>query len=268
MSLRTAPQVLPFLVKLFVKSQMEYRGAFILDRIAQIINYGAAYAGIWILLLRFGNLGGWNWSELALLLSFQLLAYALGASFSFTQFREMQNLVRNGTFEALLVKPFSPWAYLAFSGLNIGYLGHFILGVGLLIWAVLQVDVAWNFGNILYLTASMISAALIVCSLMTMIGAASLVLVRSNYLFSIFFGFWEFTRYPLSIFPAVIQVMLYTIVPMGFMAYVPVAWLLGKDIPLLGAWAGPLGLLAGPITVVISMAQWRYCIRRYQGAGG
>jgi len=268
MSLRTAPHVLPFLVRLYVRSQMEYRGAFVLDRFAQIVNYGAGFAGIWILLLRFENLGGWRWSELALLLSFQLLAYAIGASFSFTQFRELQNLVRNGTFETLLVKPFSPWAYLAFSGFNIGYLGHVILGVALMIWAVAQVDVAWNAGTLLYLVASMVSAALIVCSLLTMIGAASLVLVRSNYLFSIFFGFWEFTRYPLSIFPAAIQVMLYTVVPMGFMAYVPVAWLLGKDIPLLGNWAGPLGLLAGPLMALIAIAQWRFCIRRYQGAGG
>jgi ABC-2 type transport system permease protein len=268
MNLTTTMQVVPYLVRLFVKAQMEYRGAFVLDRIAQIVNYGAAYAAIWVLLERFDTLGGWTWSELALLLSFQLLAYALGASFSFTQFREMQNLVRNGTLEVLLVKPFSPWAYLAFSGFNIGYLGHVILGVGLIGWAMFSVDVAWNFGSIFYLAVTMLSAALVVCSIITMIGATAMILVRSNYLFSIFFGFWELTRYPLSIFPAPIQIILYTIIPMGFMAYVPTAFVLGKDISLLGDWGGWVAPFVGPVAALVAMAHWRYCIRHYQGGGG
>jgi len=65
MNLTTTMQVVPYLVRLFVKAQMEYRGAFVLDRFAQIVNYGAAYAAIWVLLERFDTLGGWTWSQLA-----------------------------------------------------------------------------------------------------------------------------------------------------------------------------------------------------------
>ena len=70
--------VLPLLVKMFVKSQLEYRGAFWLDRLAQILSYGAVLMSIWIIIQKFELLGGWNWPDLALLFSFQLLAYSLG----------------------------------------------------------------------------------------------------------------------------------------------------------------------------------------------
>jgi ABC-2 type transport system permease protein len=52
------------------------------------------------------------------------------------------------------------------------------------------------------------------------------------------------------------------------MAAVPVAVLLGKPVPLLGGWAGPVALLAGPLFVALAIWQWRYAIGKYQGAGG
>lgn len=261
-------RVLPLLVQMHIRSQMEYRGAFWLDRLAQVLSYGAVFATLAILLARFDTLGGWNFPELALLFSFQLLAYSLGAAMSFVQLRELEELVRLGTFDTLLVKPFSPWAYIVFSGLNIGYAGHIILAVALMTWAVLAVDMSWTAPSILFFLGMLISSTLLTAAIITMIGATALVWVRSNHLFSIFFGFWELTRYPLNIFPSGIQVILITAVPLALTSSVPVGALLGKPIPLLGDWAGPVALLAGPLWVLLAIAHWRYATSKYQGAGG
>ncbi|AHG45868.1 ABC transporter permease [Rhizobium leguminosarum bv. trifolii CB782] len=261
-------RVIPLLVRMYVRSQMEYRGAFWLDRLAQILSYGSVFATIGILLARFNTLGGWSWPELALLYSFQLLAYSLGAAMSFVQLRDLEELVRLGTFDTLLVKPFSPWVYLIFSGLNISYTGHVILAVALMGWAILSVDFAWSVWSVSFLLATLISAALLTAALITMIGATALIWVRSNHLFSIFFGFWELMRYPLNIFPGSIQITLITAVPLALTSSVPVAALLGKPVPILGDWAGPVALAAGPVWVLIAIAHWRYATGKYQGAGG
>lgn len=261
-------RILPLLVAMKVKSRMEYRGDFFIDTVAMALTYGSVYATFWVLLLKFETLGGWDWPELAVLLSFQLFTYALGASFSFTQFRDMEELVRLGQFDTLLVKPFSPWAYLTFGGYNIGYIAHVSLAVGLMGWAVGQVDVAWSPGLVLYLVAAVVSAAMMVGAIMTMIGVSSIVLVQSRYLYSIFFGFWELSRFPLSIYPAALQWAMVTVMPLAFMAYVPAAVFLDKRVAVLGDLATPLSLLAGPAMVALAMAHWRYAISRYQGGGG
>lgn len=261
-------RVAPLLVRMHVKSQMEYRGAFLLDRLAQVITYLSMYGAIWVLLDRFDSLGGWLWPELAFLISFQLLAYACGAAFSFVQFRDMEELVRLGTFDVLMVKPYSPWAYLTFSGLNIGYAGHVVLGIGLMGWSLMAVDINWTPFAVLYLAGALISSAIGVAAMLTMIGASAIVLVQSRYLFSIFSGFWELSRYPLNIFPAGLQWLMFTIVPMGFMAYVPTAFLLGKDVPLLGDWGGWIALAIGPLWAGLAVLHWRFCLKRYQGGGG
>ncbi|HEV7275698.1 MAG TPA: ABC-2 family transporter protein [Devosiaceae bacterium] len=260
--------VLPHLVTMYVKAQMEYRGAFWLDRLAQIVSYSCVLIAIWILLNKFELLGGWNWAELALLFSFQLLGYSLGASMSFVQLRDLEELVRLGTLDLLLTKPISPWAYLVFSGLNIGYAGHVILAIPLLAWSLVAVDIDWSVGTALFFAASLLSAILVTGAIITMIGATALIWVRSNHLFSIFFGFWELTRYPLSIFPVPVQAVMLTLVPLAFTSSVPVAVLLGKPVPLIGEWAAVLTLLAGPVMVLLAMAHWRYALSRYQGGGG
>ncbi len=260
--------VLPFLVKLFIKSEMEYRGAWLLDRVAQIVNYSAGYAAIWILLAKFDTLGGWNWPELALLLSFGLFIYALGASFSFVQMRQLEDVIHRGQFDVLMVKPFSPWAYIVFSGLNVAYAGHVVLALALMAWALTQVDVTWTIGLAAYLVVAVIGATMMIAALMTMVGACAFVLVKSRYLYSIFFGFFELTRYPLTIFPAGIQWVLFTVVPLGLATFVPIAYLLGKPIPLIGDIGGLLAPLAGPLFVALAAFHWTWSVRRYQGGGG
>lgn len=260
--------VIPALVYTFIKSKTEYPGAMVLGWLSQFASYGAMYTAISLILARFGSLGGWVWPEIALLLSFHLLAYSLGASLSFVQFREMEEKVRMGTMDAILVKPISTWTYIVFSGLNIGYAGHIVLALGLMAWSLTQVDVAWTVPSALLFLGYLISAAMIVAATMTMIGATALVWVKSNHLYQIFFGFWELARYPLNIFPLPLQILMLTFAPLAFMAYVPVAATLGKPVPLLGDWASGAALLAGPLVTLIAMAHWRWCLRNYQGAGG
>lgn len=263
-----ALKTIAHLIRLDIKARMEYRGALLIECTAMFFAYSTAYAAIWVLLDRFDELGGWSWPELALLLSFQLLAYALGASLSFVQFRRLDDMVREGKFDVLLVKPLSPWTFLTFSGLNIGYGGHIVLAVGLMVWSLTQMDATWTLGSAAYFVAALLSGCLVVAAVMTSIGASAMVLVQSNYLYNIFFGFWQLTRYPIHIYPLALQWMLVTVVPLGYMNYVPVAVFLGKPVAILGGAGPALSLLAGPASVAAAVWFWRWCIRHYQGGGG
>jgi ABC-2 type transport system permease protein len=260
--------LIPHLVVMDVRAQMEYRVAFWIDRIAQVITYGSSFAMIWIIADRFGGIAGWNWADLAMLFSFHLIGYAVGASVSFTQMRDLEEQVRLGTLDTILTKPVNAWVYIVFARLNIGYASHAILGVILMAVAIVNLDIDWTLLTTAYFAISLVSAAMVTGSILTFIGATALIWTRSNHLYSLYFGFWELSRYPLNVFPAAIQGVMLTILPLGFMAAVPVAVLLGKPVPFLGDWAAPAALLAGPAFTVVTIAYWRYAMSRYQGAGG
>ena len=260
--------ILPHLVLMHVRAEMEYRVAFWIDRVAQIITYGSSFAMIWILAVRFGGIAGWGWASLCLLFAFHLIGYSMGAALSFTQMRDLENHIRLGTLDTILTRPMSPWAYMVFAGFNVGYAGHAILGIGLMTLALLNVQIDWSLPTLAYFIASLISVAMVTGAILTAIGATALAWTRSNHLYSLFFGFWELSRYPLNIFPAAIQATMLTILPLGFMAAVPVAALLHKPVPFLGDWAGPVALLAGPLFTALTMLYWRSAMSKYQGAGG
>ncbi|WP_173087899.1 ABC-2 family transporter protein [Devosia sp. 1635] len=247
-----------------MRARLQYRASLVIAWLAQAFGYLGVYSAIWIIVSRFERLGGWTWPEIALMLGFHVFAYALGACFTFVQLRDMDQLVSTGNFDALLVRPIHPWLYLVFSGLNIEYGGHLLLGALLMLWALPELGVAWTPLLALQFAASIVSAALITAALFTAIGATALAAGRSRFLFGIYFDFWEMARYPLPIFTPLLQVTLLTIIPLGFMAYVPVAVLLDKPVPFLGALASPAAIVAGPLCALLAARYWRWCQRRYQ----
>ena len=257
-----------YLIRLQLRTRLQYRASLIIGWVAQAFGYASVYGAIWIVASRFEKLGGWVWPEIALMLGFHVLGYALGALFTLVQLRRMEELVRLGTYDTLLVRPVSPWAYLVFSGFNIEYGGHITLGIGMMVWALPQTGMDWSLLTVLQLIASLISAALLTGSMLTMIAAMALVLTRSRYLFGIYFDFWELSRYPLTIFAMPLQFVLLSVVPLGYMAYVPIAAFLGKPVPLIGEAAPFTAIFAGPFMVLVAMLVWQSCQRRYQGAGG
>ena len=253
------------LARMKMRARLQYRASLIVAWIAQAFGYLGVYSAIWIIVSRFERLGGWTWPEIALMLGFHVFAYALGACLTFVQLRDMDQLVRSGDFDALLVRPLHPWLYLVFSGVNIEYGGHLFLGLFLILWALPELSVAWTPLLALQFAASVISAALITAALFSAIGATALALGRSRFLFGIYFDFWEIARYPLPIFTPLLQITLLTVIPLGFMAYVPVAVLLGKPVPFLGPWASLGAIAAGPLCSVLAARYWQWCQRRYQG---
>ncbi|WP_434730187.1 ABC transporter permease [Rhizobium binae] len=257
-----------YLMRLRMRTRLQYRVALALAWVSQGLGYTGAFASLWIILTRFGGMGGWQWQDMALLLGFHTLGYALGACFTFVQLRRMDEIVRDGEFDTLLTRPMNIWAFLSFSGFNIEYGSHVILGVGLMAWALPKVTIDWGMLTILQLAASLFSAALLTGSVITLIGATALVLRRARYLFGIYFDFWELSRYPITIFAAPLQFLLLSGLPFAYMAYVPVAALIGKPVPYLGHAAAPVAVAVGPVAAFIAASFWRFGIRRYQGVGG
>ena len=47
-------------VRLRMKERMEYRGAFLVGMVAQMRGYASSYLVIWLMLLRFEVVGGWD----------------------------------------------------------------------------------------------------------------------------------------------------------------------------------------------------------------
>ncbi|WP_156130634.1 ABC transporter permease [Paenibacillus durus] len=256
------------LLRLLIKERMEYRADFILAAIAQMIAYGGEFLVIWLFLRKFNHISGWTWPEISILYSMGLLTYALGASFSYVQMREVEDKVQSGKLDHYLVKPVNPYFYLICRGLNLSYIAHLILAGSIFIWSWANIDMDWTFIKILYLILSIISSSMIYAAIMTLIGAMSFIWIKTNYLFDLFFNFKDFISYPIQIYGYFIQLLLTFVLPLAFVNFFPSAFLLSNNTSFLTGsilWFTPI---IGPAVYYASYKFWMYGINKYQGAGG
>ncbi len=263
-----SPSVFMHYVRLRMRERMEYRGAFLLGLGSQMLGYAASYLVIWLTLQRFGTIGGWDWPEVAFLYSLNVLTYALGAAFTYSQMYGLEEMVRKGTFDAFLVRPMDPFLSLMAQAFNIGYVGHVVLSGGILAWAVTRLDVAWTPLTVAFLIGSVLSGMCIQAAGLTLIGAWTFTQVRSDMLFWFYGSLRQFQDYPISIFAAAIQVALTTAVPLAFTSFYPAMILLDKDPGALPGWIGWLSPFVGPPVLWGAYRLWMRGVDRYQGAGG
>lgn len=255
-------------VRLRMRERMEYRGAFVLGLGSQMLGYAASFLVIWLTLERFGSIAGWVWPEIAFLYGLNVLTYALGAAFTYSQMYGLEEMVRRGTFDAYLIRPLNPYASLMAQTFNVGYLGHIVLAGGILACALGRLEVAWTPLTVAFLVGSLISGTCIQAAGLTLIGAWTFTQVRSDVLFWFYGSLRQFQDYPLSIFATAMQVLLTAAIPLAFTSFYPAIILLDKDGGALPRWIGWLSPLVGPLMLWGAYRLWMRGVDRYQGAGG
>lgn len=253
--------------RLRMRERMEYRGAFLIGLLAQGLAYAADFTVIWILVHRFGTLGGWMWEEIAFLYSLNLLSYAIEAAFTYSQ-TELEGMVQQGTFDGFLVRPLNPYLAFAAQHFNVGYIGHIAIAVGIMAWSLAKLEISWTPLNGIFLLLAIAGASLIQGAIINLLGAWSFTFVRATFLFGFAGTLRTFITYPITIYGAAIQIVLTVIVPFAFVNFYPASVLLDKDGHLFPGWTGWLTPLVGGIVFYGSYRVWMRGVNRYQGAGG
>ncbi|MBS4221797.1 ABC transporter permease [Lederbergia citrea] len=255
-------------VQFRMKERMEYRGAFMLGIIAQILGYGSNYLVVWLLLHKFQTIDGWTWPEIALLYSIGLFTYSLGASFTFIQMTELESMVRQGTFDAILIKPTNPYMYVIAMKFNVGYIAHILISGSILLWSLFQLSIDWSIIKALYFILILISGSMIQAAILSIIGVWSFIVVRTGFLFSLFFRLKDFISYPISVYGTFVQIIIVFLVPLAFVNYFPSTLLLSKTTGITSNWAAWISPLIGPLSLWLAYKIFMKGINKYQGAGG
>lgn len=255
-------------VKLRMRERMEYRGAYLLGIVAQVLGWGAEYAVIYLLLHRFESIGGWTWPEVAFLFSLDLFSYALGASFAFSPMIELERMVVRGDFDTILARPLNPLLHLSARKYNVGYLAHVIISGSFLAWSVGQLGGAWGPAGFAYLVVAILAAACLQAAALIAIGSITFVVIQSHFAFSLYYSLKSFLSFPLTVYGIGVQWLLTFAIPLAFINFYPASLLLSKDGGILSPAVGLIAPVVGPATLYAAYRLFGAAVSRYQGAGG
>ena len=257
------------LIKILLKSKLEYRFNFFMEVFINIFTYTVTYIGLWVMINRFENINGWKFYELMLLYNFNLFSYGMACTLFYHPMRAIENLVHTGEFDGVLVKPMNPFVYMMLRQGYFGFWGHIVLGIIVFIISFIKLDLSMSLYLFTSLVIKLIGATLIQSSIMIFTGALCFKFTKAISVMDVcIYKIREFINYPISIYSLSVQVFLTIIIPYGFVNFYPVEALLGKQDNFISATIASGGsIVIGIVMFVGSYLFFMKYVDKYQSTG-
>lgn len=246
---------------------MVSRWSFVLNMLGSMISDIPA---LLMLLVLFDNIEGLNnWTLPDVMFIYLLAHFSFGIhGVFFAGFRAISKLVQEGDYDRILVTPINNLVYISAKNFRINSLSHVIFGVVVFIVFKNDFNIIWNIKNILLFICATISAGLVHAALTLFIQSISFFLLDVRSIQGIYVCMREFTWYPINLFHKIIQIVLFTIIPLAFVSFVPAGSLLKSDYYLfLPTWVWNSFLGIGVILFMLSLYIFKLCEKYYISTG-
>lgn len=246
-----------------IQREMEYRANYITGVSISIINAIIPAVFQYFIFTQTKGFPGWTLYQIILFQGVLLLALGIRNTM-FGEIREVvDELVGNGNFDRILLKPYPPIGTIMASGFSIQHTGTFLTGVVLVIYSALKLGISIGIGQLLLLILSLICGLIFFASLNIIYCSVMVMIIHMGGIWDMFQNILSIAQYPKEIFPKLAQTVFVAIAPFMIIAYFPTRILLGNvDMTLIYAFISSLIFLFGSIVL------WNRCLKKYTSAGG
>jgi ABC-2 type transport system permease protein len=258
------------LLAIQIRSQLQYRTAFVLDVTSTSMTLFLFFAGLALVLERFDSLGGWRLGELAFLWGTVETAFGLmDMIFSGFDPGTFGRRVQRGTFDQLLLRPVNITLQVLGDDFALRRLGRIAQGLVILGVALTVGEIQWTVGKLLYLPLVILGMIGFFGGLFIIGATITFWTVESIEALNILtYGGSEMIQAPMHIYPEWLRRFFTYIIPAIFLNYYPALYFLDKPDPLGLPWGVRfLSPVVGLAVLLIALAFWRFGIRHYQSTG-
>ncbi|PTM53277.1 ABC transporter permease [Desmospora activa] len=248
-----------------LRSRMQYKGNFLFSSFTYGLIMAVDFLMLAAILLRFDDVMGWTIYEVGYLYGIASASMSLYRLLA-PEIHEFERYMVEGEFDSLLIRPVPPLTLLLTRNLELSRIGGVVQGIAILVLSLhgLAATTHW-LPALLYLPVAFISGLIISFAL----GLITATLAFWTQRIKDFQAFTLYApnnaaSYPMSIYPGWLKWILFTVLPVAFIAYVPALYLLDKGGTWHNLWVSPA--VAG-VFLWISLRFWRFGIRYYHSTG-
>lgn len=245
------------------KSELEYKGSFILNFIAQILLVFTYYFMILALFNKFSNIRGFTLYEVLLTFSIIQIGYATNELFARGVDR-FDRLIISGEFDRILLRPRNALLQVLCSQADIAKVFRILQGIVILVIALIKLNIKWNIYKIIVLALMLLSSILIFFSLFLLCASYCFFTIQGLEIRNaITDGGKNIAQYPVGVFKKGIVFLLTYIFPYAFVNYYPLLYFLGRtDYILCG-----LSPIIVVIYLIISLIVFKLGMKKYASTG-
>lgn len=247
-----------------LKGKLEYKADFLIRILASFIMQICGLVSIWGIFNNIGEINGWGYWEIVLIYAVMNFSTGFGEVF-FEGPWSLNNLYMTGGLDFYITRPIPVLFQLFASAIGINGIGNMITASIIFFYAIgnIQYELSMQaiviFVTILFFSLPVKGAIILLSTTTTFWTKAP-----GNAFANLVHNLADYLKYPITIYPLVVQVFFSIIVPYAFVSFYPVSFLLKKEIYSVVALVGP-GISIG--FVIIAIKIFNQGIKKYEGVG-
>ena len=216
MEVKKSLKLMGYYFKFNISSVMEYRVSFLVQCFGMILNNSAFIFFWWILFKNVNTIGGYGFKDEMML--WAIMSTSFGLCFvAFGNVNQITRMILNGELDTYLLQPKDPLINILCSKTIVSAWGDTLYGV-ILFFIIKGFDVR---GFLLFLIFC-IAGALMFASVLVTFHALSFYAGNTEGLAQTVTEFFiSFSIYPEGIFNNAVKYVLYTVIPVAFIVYIP-----------------------------------------------
>ncbi|MFC8535464.1 ABC transporter permease [Streptomyces sp. NPDC057249] len=256
------------IVSMWLRSTMAYRASFLMTAVGNFTATAFDFVTIMLMFAHVDALGGYTLPEIALLYGASGTAFGL-ADLLMGSMDRLGRRVRDGTLDTLLVRPVPVLAQVAADRFALRRLGRITQGLLVLGYGLVAADIDWTPARAVVLPLMLLSGSVIFGAVFVAGGAFQFIAQDASQVQNSFtYGGNTLLQYPPTIFAKDLVRGVTFVVPLAFVNWLPVLYVLGRELPLgLPSWVAFLPPVVATVCAAGAGVAWRTGLRAYRSTG-
>lgn len=250
------------LFKVNVQMAVAYRADAVVNILLNIMWLGWELLGLSIIFSNTDTLGGWGFGELIALLGVFRIVHTMMMTLVWPNTEKFNQSIRDGSMDYTILQPVSSMFLVTFSRINVWRTWDLILSIVLI---AIGIDMAGDVAtplSVLYFVLLTISGAVVIYSLWIVLIAFTFYFTKFDNNVTILQALLDAGRYPVTVYPPWLQVIVTFIIPIAIATTIPVQGLrqeLGQ--PRIAMFVG-----IAIASFLVASQIWKAGLKRYSGA--
>lgn len=246
-----------------IKSQLEYRKAFLLSTIGGFLVTFLLTVAVYFLFLEFKQIGDWNFYQVAFLFGMVYFNFALAEMF-LRGIDYFEETIRSGEFDRILIRPQNLLMQATSKQFDLSKIGRMFQAVLVVSVALINIKIEWDLYKIMVLLLMNIGCFIIFFATFILKASFCFWTINGLEFMDIFAeGGKKVAQYPINIYEKWFRLFFTYIIPFGLVNYYPVLYLFGKS----DKWyygTLPIGTI---LYLIVSIYIWSLGVKHYESTG-
>lgn len=239
---------------------LSYKMDTFLSIVSWIIIQLCGIVSTWIIIKQIGSIDNWNIYEIGILYGLVSSSRAFSMIF-FDSFWQIGSFIRLGTLDIFLTSPIPPLLNVIAYRFEVSGIGNLLFSLGLFFYCFFHLH--FSIFLVLKVICIVIISSLILSAIFLIVNCINFWLISGSEVAEIVITLLDFIKYPISIFPNVIKIVLTYFIPLSFISYFPLGYVLNKNVGIIGIMTPIVCILLWLIAIKV----WNYGLKVYGSTG-